>query len=508
VQAILAQVLPAGSLVVTGTEGLRSRVSWPVLARATGIGEIQGGEMVLVPASRVADVVPHLVDLHAAGVTAVVFESPAPQAPGPSGLPVIVLTEGADVRRLQTAVERYIARKRRELFAMDQELHRVLVDPAIAGAGLGQILDTACKRAGRLVAVDRDGEVTTGSVTAHVPSVTSGSGRPVPGIPGVALGCAEPATVPNDVLLQARIAVREGGGSAVTVPGPPETLALPITTGKERRGIALLVGTSRDPDADVAILSSVSSASAIVLSRDLEDQLPSLASAIAAQPFDAAPGAALSTPRDSASPGSGEWMAAAFIDPASSSRQLARAISLELDTRGSRAVIGREGEAVVALIDRQPPHPWIVLADSIAMRLGSRTLRTGTGREHPGADGARRSAGEALEALRRSSERVASYASVELMALLQASPRWKDFARSRLGDLLMAGDGADLLRTLDAYLSAGRNAKSAARSLSVHRNTLLYRLRKIEERLRIDMDNPETLFELELALAITRAQAD
>src|SRR5207248_11295402 len=70
--AIVAHVLRPGTTIISGQENMRRRVTWPVIARSTGIGEIEGGELVLVPAGRLREVLPRLRDLESIGIVAVV----------------------------------------------------------------------------------------------------------------------------------------------------------------------------------------------------------------------------------------------------------------------------------------------------------------------------------------------------------------------------------------------------------------------------------------------------
>jgi DNA-binding PucR family transcriptional regulator len=59
----------------------------------------------------------------------------------------------------------------------------------------------------------------------------------------------------------------------------------------------------------------------------------------------------------------------------------------------------------------------------------------------------------------------------------------------------------ELVPTLDAFLRAN-NATEVAARLNLHRNTLLYRLRRIREITNLDLDDPETRLALHLALRI------
>jgi DNA-binding PucR family transcriptional regulator len=57
------------------------------------------------------------------------------------------------------------------------------------------------------------------------------------------------------------------------------------------------------------------------------------------------------------------------------------------------------------------------------------------------------------------------------------------FANDALGALLSDDDGAhDLLLTLQVFFEHGRSVRRSARALSVHENTIRYRLTRIEER--------------------------
>ncbi|WP_168188637.1 PucR family transcriptional regulator [Thermoflavimicrobium daqui] len=64
--------------------------------------------------------------------------------------------------------------------------------------------------------------------------------------------------------------------------------------------------------------------------------------------------------------------------------------------------------------------------------------------------------------------------------------------------------GTDLLHTLDVYLATGKRIGEAAHQLYVHRNTLKFRIARIEELLGMDLQDPKVVFRLQLGLHITR----
>ncbi len=70
---------------------------------------------------------------------------------------------------------------------------------------------------------------------------------------------------------------------------------------------------------------------------------------------------------------------------------------------------------------------------------------------------------------------------------------------------LMSDGGTGMRETLEAYLRHSGNTRETCRELFIHRNTLTYRLRKIEELLRLDLDDGEVRATCLLALRIVAA---
>ncbi|MEM6283343.1 MAG: helix-turn-helix domain-containing protein, partial [Chloroflexota bacterium] len=63
---------------------------------------------------------------------------------------------------------------------------------------------------------------------------------------------------------------------------------------------------------------------------------------------------------------------------------------------------------------------------------------------------------------------------------------------------------ADLIKTLEAFFNCHGNLSQTAEQLIVHRNTLLYRMNRINQIAEIDLNRPETRLALHLALTIRR----
>jgi DNA-binding PucR family transcriptional regulator len=80
------------------------------------------------------------------------------------------------------------------------------------------------------------------------------------------------------------------------------------------------------------------------------------------------------------------------------------------------------------------------------------------------------------------------------------------FVQRWLGALLEydAAKGSQLVDTLASYLECGGNYDATAAALSLHRSTLRYRLQRLREISGLDLADPDTRFNLQLA---TRARA-
>ena len=94
----------------------------------------------------------------------------------------------------------------------------------------------------------------------------------------------------------------------------------------------------------------------------------------------------------------------------------------------------------------------------------------------------------------------------QLVLSLSDRDRLIEFCDRNLGQLREYDhrQHADLVKTLEAFFHCNGNLSLTAETLIVHRNTLLYRMNRIEEIAGIDMKRPETRLALHLALTIRR----
>ncbi|MEM7125230.1 MAG: helix-turn-helix domain-containing protein [Chloroflexota bacterium] len=92
----------------------------------------------------------------------------------------------------------------------------------------------------------------------------------------------------------------------------------------------------------------------------------------------------------------------------------------------------------------------------------------------------------------------------QLLTALRGNQEAARFYRRTLGKLLThdKDHNAELVTTLDAFFSCHGNLSQTATRLHIHRNTLTYRLERIAEITRLDLNDPDARFSLQLALKL------
>lgn len=91
-----------------------------------------------------------------------------------------------------------------------------------------------------------------------------------------------------------------------------------------------------------------------------------------------------------------------------------------------------------------------------------------------------------------------------LLIQLEDEPDLTKLYRENLGKLLSQNKNHDLISTLDAFFENNQNLTETAKSLFIHRNTLLHRMKRIREISGLDLDNPDTRLAVQLSLRVHR----
>ncbi len=193
----------------------------------------------------------------------------------------------------------------------------------------------------------------------------------------------------------------------------------------------------------------------------------------------------------------------------------------EVINRFEPGALVQAGENEVIIFSRLEPRQGIEsarrLADNIRRKASAEfandPLAIGIGRSVEALMGLRDSCREARQALsmaRRLADPNPLYFGelnvYRLLFQLEDNPELSAFCDEILGKLIEydRAQGTDLVETLTAYFAHKNNLSQTAESLFVHRNTLLYRMERIREISGLDLDNPETRLNLQLALRARR----
>ena len=187
----------------------------------------------------------------------------------------------------------------------------------------------------------------------------------------------------------------------------------------------------------------------------------------------------------------------------------------QLATMRCSALVRERGATTVALISlagRRTPEPKSLVdqlhrtaraATAAAVALGYGAIRSGATEVAAAA----REAEQALAMGRRlfgpdSATAFSDLGLYRLLYALQPLPELRDFRDQALARLRGKDRGGELLKTLAAYLATNGSPTDAADRLHLHRNTVLYRLGRIEDLLQADLRDAEVRLSLYLALKI------
>jgi purine catabolism regulator len=519
-------VLPAGTDLLGGGGGLERRVEWAcaLRTRPPAFEAVKGGEIAFVPVKsiRLLDErldLPQVMTSFAekGGVAVAVVGDVSVESIAAADrlmMPLLRLPDGVHATDAHHTCVRFILDQRALLHERAQELQLSLMDLALGGAGPDKIIERLAEVTGLPAAwQDQSGDV------RH-------------------LTVADPAL--RDELEAGADALRRWGATIAVLGADPPVHE--FTLG--RSGLAALVSP-------VPMRVGVGGFVSVIGDDHRLDQIARLAVARAASAcaieFDRE--RAVTETRDRLE---GEFIASLLTGSYSSERvaqERARRLGADLANqvavivlRGSNAsadwepqglraaqnvVARREVRALVAAhdgaicvvvmptADLGPDALYRfaeVVRDECAGATGDSSTSLGLGRTHDHAAGVRpsyREAEHALEMGRRllGPGRQASFADLGLHRLLFAMaqhPDLSDYYRGTVGDLLAYDErsSAELMATLDAFFAANGSPTETAQRLHLHRNTVLYRLRRIEEVGHLRLDDPATRLNLHLCLRI------
>ncbi|HLG71965.1 MAG TPA: helix-turn-helix domain-containing protein [Chloroflexota bacterium] len=187
------------------------------------------------------------------------------------------------------------------------------------------------------------------------------------------------------------------------------------------------------------------------------------------------------------------------------------------------SIVASRGQGVVVLVPEAFTGPTQQAIEGLAQNLHARVVQVlsevpisiGAGRlckSIPDFKESFQEARRALDIIRRCHKRnqvifFHALGVYRLFSLIEDRVELMQLAEQTLGPLLEY-DGqhsTSLVRTLGYYLESGRNLETSARAMYIHVNTLKYRLKRIQEIARLDINDAEQRFNVHLAVKILQA---
>jgi purine catabolism regulator len=541
VEEVITMALPAGTTVAAGEAGLGREVTWAARIRSAppAFGHLTGGELVLLPVAVLAELDERLqldeavqllarLGVAAAAVLGTIGK-PARDAADAAGLPLLSLPKGADVGALERDTARLITERQREVQHRGQEVLRQLMDLAIAGEPLGDVVRELSRVSGHPVALQgRDGRLLAYHATT----------RSAPAREAI-----------ETIILRDRVAVdRWLRSSAEASPADPPTATFDFDNAWSRLvapvigrdgllgSVSLIVSRGRATPVDAQVTARGAAACAVVLAREqaaatvrrevelhvLDEVLDGALRSEATLLQQArrlghdllAEHVAIVARVDSAA--AGPVRAGAIEDRWEGLEEaVARAGSL----RGGRVLWRIRNNGAEFVLPAREAHDEQRFADALHGDLrdllrssGAGAISIGVGTIRDGLAGIRRSHAEARQALllgRRlqGPGHVTLFSGLGVYRLIFAAegmPELSELYTQTLSALLDYDrvNHGDLVATLDAFFAANGSPKEAAERLGVHRNTVLYRLDRIREITGYDLDDAGVRLRLHLALHV------
>ncbi len=517
---LLADLLPAASPVFP-RGGLDGDAGGPTIgwvrvmkARVPAFDALEPGDLAVVPASALALVAPEAAQAAAivelcsraeVGAILLIEGDDATDADGASsaaaihlleqaviaaGGPVTIRAPRADVVALERAVIGYLVNRRAELDRHASVLETDLERLALAGAGLAAMVGTIAAFLGRAVALeDRHGQ----PLAVHVPSL------------GSAGAAADAAAV------AAAYQARPRGSSARRI-----ALRVPLPAPGGPTGSLVLLDDRAVGESDRIVTARIAALMALELTRDADvREARDVGRRADALPAAGPPWVVLLARQRPVPAGRADIAGGPEIGAAQDDRARREAVRRDLRQLAPARRLTLRGDAdslelrIVLAGDTTDPGA-LELADRVASLLArpaavSRPFLATVDR--PAAEAEARATLEAIETLPdpprlAGADRLGAY---RLLGGLHHLPDGERHARALLAPLLSGRPDVRLehLATLRAVLDHAGSAEAAA-ALGVHRNTVAYRVRRIEALTGWRLDDPELRLAVSVALRLVQ----
>lgn len=534
VHDVWAGALPPGTQLVGGQRGLDREVRWVITLRPRppGLVGLKGGELVLVSADTLHALDDRLTlaraldQLSQAGVAAVAarggIDHSAMARADALGFPLLSVPTDASLSQTEQAALRLLADRQAETAELTRQVQQQLTELLIAGHGLPAIVDRLAVLTRRAVAVeDSSGVRQLSGAAVTLPDraqVMDALERTRPRlfawIDGRRVPAADPPTQRFRLELDgigrivAPIAADDGALAFLSLIAPHESLgrvdALSASQGatvcalvlaRERAVLQAEDRLRRDVVTDLLSGAFTSDSALLERAERLGFNLAVPHLPIALRVSTEAPATA---PR---------------------SHDLVSSLVRELGRLGVAAPIGVLGDTIGLAHPLDGAEPAVVAGrvHRLAAQVSGRVVSAGVGRAGIGpaaiAQGYRE-ADRALVIARRlfAPGTLTFFQNLgvhRLLLALDGHPELGAFYEETLAaiDQYDRSNRSELLPTLEAFFAADNSLAETAARLHLHRNTVAYRLRRIEQISGHQLSDPETRLALHLGLRVRHALA-
>lgn len=530
VRNILTLLASRDAQLVAGASGLEHRVTWAcrMRARLPAFESIQGGELALLTISqlrRLDETLPHLLKtLHKAGVAVVAVAAPTAEALGDDArhisdelhLPLIFLPASTQLEEIEREVITFVVSFRGEIERKSIEIAHHLMQLSVQGAGIRGVCEYLAASRGKWVIVqDAQEHIRLQAAPPNanalvLPTLLTNEHLRVRGLTRV----VEPVMIRHEVVGYLSLVGNDDDFDyleRIILGQVTPILALEVARERERSEVEsrylaeaftdVLQGHYQQPEEMLA--------RARLLGYDLTGPQVVVLYEIAPGEADYPEGSPLAL-----------W---------------GKRVRDELLRIWPTCWVSGESRRVTALLplstldgnpenERECENAVFSRLERVQSRLSSGkdngteglVYSCGIGRIAKNLEGIPRSAREALQALeigRRlfGEGKIHSFARLgvyRLLFYLDGQRDLESFYQETLGPLLHQDSRNDntLLETLEGFFRCNGNLSETARTMHLHRNSLLYRLGRIEEILGASLDDPELRLSLQIALKIHHLQ--